>query len=58
MQKEEEEGKEEEEEELKMKNHHVPESPTGAEYVVPPVLLDEGPVSGESNAERERETLS
>lgn len=31
----------------------VPESPTGAEYVVPPVPLDEGPVSGESNGERE-----
>lgn len=29
----------------------VPESPTGAEYVVPPVPLDEGPESGESDGE-------
>lgn len=27
---------------------YLPESPTGAEYVVPPVSLDEGPESGES----------
>lgn len=33
---------------------YVPESPTGAEYVVPPVPLDEGPESGESNGERKR----
>lgn len=46
-----------EREEWKIKNHgckDVPESPTGAEYVVPPVPLDEGPVSGESNGEREK----
>lgn len=39
---------------------YLPESPTGAEYVVPPVSLDEGPESGESigEGERERETLN
>lgn len=52
------EGEEEEEGEWKTKNHgckDVPESPTGAEYVVPPVPLDEGPVSGESNGGKDRE---
>ena len=33
---------------------YLPESPTGAEYVVPPVSLDEGPESGESNRDREK----
>lgn len=36
---------------------YLPESPTGAEYVVPPVSLDEGPESGESNGKRDSELV-
>lgn len=41
---------------VKRRKKCIPESPTGAEYVVPPVSLDEGPESGESN--RRRETVN
>lgn len=36
---------------------YLPESPTGAEYVVPPVSLDEGPESGESDGKRDSELV-
>lgn len=41
---------------VKTRKKCIPESPTGAEYVVPPVSLDEGPESGESD--RRRETVN
>lgn len=49
-------GNEEKKRGVKTQKKCIPESPTGAEYVVPPVSLDEGPESGESN--RRRETVN
>lgn len=34
--------------------NYLPESPTGAEYVVPPVSLDEGPEPGESDGKKKK----
>lgn len=46
-------GNEEKNRGVKRRKKCIPESPTGAEYVVPPVSLDDGPESGESTGRRE-----